>query len=165
MSDMVITELQESDRAWLREFWIKHWGSPKMVYSLGIRHCDQLPGFAAWDGQEVIGLVTYDVHDDEVEIVSLDSLREGTGIGSSLLAKVEERAAQLGSKRVWLITTNDNLHALRFYQKRGYFMTKVYPNAVEKARQIKPEIPLLGNEGIPIRDELELEKMVRSKEV
>lgn len=164
MSSITITAIAESDRTWLRDFWIDHWGSPQMVYSQGIHDCAELPGFVAWDSQEVAGLVTYAVHDLAVEIVSLDSLQEGKGIGSLLVAKVEELARQLGKERLWLITTNDNTHALRFYQKRGFHFCKLYPNAVEKARQLKPEIPQLGNDGIPIRDEIELEKWLRPKD-
>jgi ribosomal protein S18 acetylase RimI-like enzyme len=129
-----------------------------MVYSLGIHHCDQLPGFIAWNGQEVAGLVTYSIREQHCEIVSLDSLQEGKGIGTLLLQAVERLAQRHGLERVWLITTNDNLHALRFYQKRGYELVQIYRNAVAKARKIKPEIPLIGHDGIPIRDEIELEK-------
>lgn len=60
--------------------------------------------------------------------------------------------------RIWLITTNDNLNALGFYQKRGFRIKAVYPGAVDEARRIKPEIPLAASNGIPIRDEIELEK-------
>jgi hypothetical protein len=56
-----------------------------------------------------------------------------------------------------LITTNDNTKALRFWQKRGFRLAAVHRNAVEKSRKIKPEIPLTGNDGIPIKDEIELE--------
>jgi len=54
-------------------------------------------------------------------------------------------------------TTNDNLNALRFYQKRGFVLAAVYPEAIERARKIKPTISLIGYEGIPLRDEIELE--------
>lgn len=153
-----IRPIAPADQAWVREFFIRHWGSPQMVYSKGIHDCDRLPGFVAVDGGEIVGVVTYFLHQDECEIVSLDSLREGQGIGSALMQAVEEAMRQQGVKRIWLITTNDNLHALRFYQKRGYELVRLYPKAVNQARLIKPQIPLIGNDGIPILDELELEK-------
>lgn len=53
--------------------------------------------------------------------------------------------------------TDDNLHALRFYQNRGFVLVAVYRNALEISRQLKPEIPLIGKNGIPLRDEIELE--------
>jgi ribosomal protein S18 acetylase RimI-like enzyme len=163
MSDFKIRALREADRAWLHAFLVEHWGSPQMVYSKGVHQCDKLPGFAAFDGDEPIGLVTYAIHGNECEIVSLDSLREGRGIGSALLSAVEETARYQGLSRVWLITTNDNVHALRFYQKRGYELVALYRRAVDAARRIKPQIPFVSADGIPIRDELELEKRLGSE--
>ncbi len=74
-----------------------------------------------------------------------------------LIEAVKQAAVSAGCRRLWLITTNDNLHALRFYQKRGFRLVAVYPNALEESRRLKPEIPLVGLDGIPLRDELELE--------
>jgi GNAT superfamily N-acetyltransferase len=158
MQHVHIRPIAESDRSWLTDFWVNHWGSPQMVTSRGVHHGDQLPGFVAWEGEEPVGLLTYHADNGRMEIVSLDSLREGRGIGSALMQAVEEAALREGVRRLWLITTNDNLHALRFYQKRGYVLAALHANAVATARRIKPEIPLIGNDGIPIRDELELEK-------
>jgi hypothetical protein len=62
-----------------------------------------------------------------------------------------------GRGRLWLITSNDNLNAIRFYQRRGMRLTAVHRGAIDEARQIKPSIPLIGEHGIPIHDELELE--------
>ena len=60
-------------------------------------------------------------------------------------------------KRIWLITTNDNINAIKFYQKCGFVFSAVYCDAIKNSRRIKPEIPLIGNFNIPIRDELEFE--------
>lgn len=161
MSKYSIRRIEEWDRTWLADFFITHWGSPQMVYSKGIHQCDQLPGFVAFDGEEPVALLTYSIGGGECEIVSIDSLREGEGLGSALLQQVEMAALQEGCRRVWLITTNDNLHALRFYQKRGYELVQIYRKAVEQARKIKPQIPQIGNDGIKISDEIELEKVVK----
>ncbi len=90
-------------------------------------------------------------------MVALKSTRERIGIGSALIETVKRAAASAKCDRLWLITTNDNVEALRFYQKRGFRLVAVYPNAVIEARELKPEIPMIGTHGIPIRDELELE--------
>jgi ribosomal protein S18 acetylase RimI-like enzyme len=87
----------------------------------------------------------------------MNSLVEKKGIGSALVEAVKEKAKAAGCERLWLITTNDNAAALRFWQKRGFRLSAIYPNAVEELRRLKPEIPLTGNDGIPIRDEMELE--------
>jgi GNAT superfamily N-acetyltransferase len=160
MTDIFIRAIGPNDQPWIHDFLIEHWGSPQMVYSKGIHHCDRLPGFVALHGSEPVGLITYHVKGDELEIVSLDSLREGIGIGSALIQAVEKAAQEQNIRRVWLITTNDNVNALRFYQKRGYDLVCIYRRAVDKAREIKPQIPLIGNDGIKIQDEIELEKVL-----
>ncbi|MGL5899903.1 MAG: GNAT family N-acetyltransferase, partial [Lactobacillaceae bacterium] len=76
------------------------------------------------------------------------------------LKTVEEEAKMMGVHKIKIITTNDNLLALKFYQKKGYRITKVVPDAVKKARKIKKTIPLKGNDNIPIWDELVLSKQV-----
>jgi GNAT superfamily N-acetyltransferase len=141
------------------DFFKLHWGSPEMVISSGVYDCSTLDGFAVINGgSEINGLITFIIKDNECEIISLDSIEEGKGIGTSLVLKVEERAIKRSCKLVKLITTNDNLLALEFYQKRGFVLSKLLTNAVEKARKLKPVIPLVGNNGIPIRDEIELKK-------
>lgn len=158
--EIVIREIEEKDRRWLTDFFVKYWGSPQMVYSQGVYECDQLPGYTAWIGEEVVGVVTIAEHENSVEVVSLDALQAGRGIGTLLMQAVETRALQKRCDRIWLLTTNDNLDALAFYQKRGYELVTVYRRAVEAARRRKPQIPLVASNGIPIRDELELEKVI-----
>lgn len=143
----------------VQAFFQTHWGSTEMVISSGIYDCSTLEGFVfVNDNQTIVGLITYEIRGAECEIISLDSMEEGKGIGSCLLKAVEEQARQHHCTVVSLITTNDNLHALKFYQKRGYSLVEVLPNAVERARALKPEIPLIGHDGIPIRDEIRLQK-------
>ena len=90
-----------------------------------------------------------------------DSIEEGKGIGTELVREVEDLAKQHHCELISLLTTNDNLHALKFYQKRGYRIVEIIPNAVQKARAIKPSIPLIGNDNIPLHDELKLQKVLR----
>lgn len=143
------------------EFFNKHWGSSEMVTSTGVYDCTNLNSFAVLnDTNDIIGLVTYIFTEDECEIISLDSIYEGKGIGSALVQRVEEVARNANCKRITVITTNDNLLALKFYQKRGYYLSNLVRNAVDEARKQKPEIPLIGNDDIPIRDELTLEKLL-----
>ncbi|PKR85652.1 GNAT family N-acetyltransferase [Heyndrickxia camelliae] len=132
-----------------------------MVISSGIIDCSTLDGFTILNGDnQISGLITFIIKDNECEIISLDSIEKEKGIGSSLLREVEKVALENGCKLLKLITTNDNLLALKFYQKRGFFLSKLFKNAVNKPRKIKPEIPFIGNDGIPIRDEIELPKIL-----
>ena len=122
---------------------------------------DILDGFVALDGDEWVGEITYTFSGDDCEIVSIDSLREGQGIGTKLIHAAVEEARKHQCKRVFLITTNDNLNALGFYQKRGFELVAVYRGAVNKSRKLKPSIPLVGMNNIPLRDEIELEMSLR----
>lgn len=141
----------------VRRVWGQRWGGLTMVVHGQVYHADQLPGLLAFAGAELLGAVTYRLEGGECEVMSLDSFREGAGVGTALLQAVVELARAQGCRRLFLITTNDNLGALRFYQKRGLRLAALHPDAVTRARDLKPGIPLLGDHGIPIRDELELE--------
>ncbi len=141
----------------LRSFWRQHWGDELVVAHGMIYLPEQLCGFIAVDGEEWIGLVTYNFLAEACEIVSLDSLRPNHGIGTRLIEMVSEEAKRAQCRRLFLITTNDNLEALGFYQKRGFQLAAVHPGAINEARKVKPVIPLIGLHGIPLRDEIELE--------
>jgi ribosomal protein S18 acetylase RimI-like enzyme len=110
--------------------------------------------------EKPVGLITYEIVGDRCEIITLNSLAEGKGVGSALINAVRKIAIKAKCKRLWLITTNDNTAALRFWQKRGFKISAFHRNAVEQSRQLKPEIPLTGNNGIPIRDEIELDMVL-----
>ncbi|WP_409369588.1 GNAT family N-acetyltransferase [Lysinibacillus sp. 38-6] len=156
MSVIPISQVSQNE---VIAFFQAHWGTTEMVISSGIYDCSQLQGFAYVNAsQTIIGLITYVIRGDECELISLDSTEEGKGIGTLLVQAVEEHAWQHACTVVSLITTNDNLHALKFYQKRGYTLVEILQNAVERARALKPEIPLIGYDGIPIRDEIKLQK-------
>ncbi len=145
------------DSSLIRDFWREHWGDGFVVAHGEIFHPEGLESIIALDGNQWVELVTYKVLDGECEIVSLDSLREGEGIGTSLIERVAQEARGAGCIRVFLITTNDNLEALGFYQKRGFELVRVHRGALDRSRKIKPSIPLIGLHGIPLRDEIELE--------
>ncbi len=155
-----IRPLQDTDHPWVRQWMIDHWGAELMAVHGEQLYPAELPGFVAESKSGVVGLVTYRLRDDECEILSLDSLAEGQGIGSALVDAVRKAAFENGAQRLWLITTNDNINALRFYQKRGFELVAVHRRAVDESRKIKPTIPLFGDHGIPIRDEIELEMML-----
>jgi ribosomal protein S18 acetylase RimI-like enzyme len=145
------------DRAWIAGQLERAWGSTTVVTRGRAVDASALPALLAVRGDEIVGLATYELSGGECELVSLDALRDGQGIGSALLAGVAEEAGRRGCRRLWLITTNDNLNAIRFYQRRGMRLVAVYPSGVDDARRLKPSIPLIGEFGIPIHDELEFE--------
>lgn len=159
MTDFTIRPVDSNDKDWIARFINERWGVEFIVAHREVYHCKNLPGFVAIQREEKVGLVTYKIVGDDCEIVSLDSVRPCAGIGSGLIDAVKEVAAKSGCRRLWLVTTNDNLNALRFYQKRGFVLVKINRNAIEFARKLKP-VPPVGAEGIPLRDEIELEMLL-----
>jgi ribosomal protein S18 acetylase RimI-like enzyme len=156
-----LRRLKEEDLPRLRQFLIEHWGGEEMITHGRVYRPEQLEGFVVEDGEEWIGLLTFAMEEGECEITSLDSLREGKGLGSRLIDQAIEEATSRGCQRLFLITTNDNLNALGFYQKRGFEIAAIYRGAVNDSRKIKPGIPLVGYNNIPLRDEIELEMSLR----
>jgi GNAT superfamily N-acetyltransferase len=152
-----IRELEEADRGWIDGFVTERWGSPVAVAHGVVFRPSELPGYIALEGGEPVGLATYSVDGDACELVTIDSVVEGRGVGSALLEAVIGAARVAGCRRLRLTTTNDNLPALRFYQKRGFALVALRRGAVAESRRLKPEIPPAGLDGIPLRDELELE--------
>jgi ribosomal protein S18 acetylase RimI-like enzyme len=134
-----------------------HWDSVTVVNSAGVYDVCRLDGFVAVADGEIVGLLAYAL-EEGLHVVALGSARPRRGIGTALLAAAEEVAVRLGCARAWLTTTNDNLEALGFYRRRGYRLVELEPGAVDAARRLKPSIPAVAENGIPIRDELVLEK-------
>jgi ribosomal protein S18 acetylase RimI-like enzyme len=152
-----IRPLVPTDRAWVERLVVERWGEPLVVGRGRVWRPAELPGFGAFEGDECVGLVTYELDGAACEIVTIDALIEGEGVGTALLEAVVGLAREAGCERVQLLTTNNNLRALAFYQKRGFRLTGLRPGAIDEERRLKPSIPELDSTGIPIRDELHLE--------
>jgi len=152
-----LRHLTPDDLPRLRQFWLEHWGGEEMVTRGNIYRPEQLEGYVMEDDHEWVGLVTFVIKDNEMEVTSINSLREGQGIGTKLINAVVKEARKQQCSRVFLITTNDNLRALGFYQRRNFEIAKLYRGAMDETRKIKPDIPMIGYNNIPLRDEIELE--------
>jgi ribosomal protein S18 acetylase RimI-like enzyme len=156
-----ITRVQERDKPWVLQI-IRQWGADFIVTRGRKVFPTEIEGFiAAGERGDRIGLVTFEIVGDQCEIVTLDAFRKFSGIGTALTNRVREAAIERGCERLWLITTNDNLDAIRFYQRRGFVIGAVYANAIAASRKLKPSIPEIGMHGIPIRDEIEFETVLR----
>ncbi len=154
---VTVKRINNNDRLWVKSLWEENWHGDFMITRSRIHRLDDVDGFIAEMNDVKVGLVTYRIYDDELEITSMDSLVEGKGIGTALVNGVLATGKAKRLRRVMLITTNDNLDALRFWQKRGFRLVKVYPGAVDESRRLKPGITMIGKDGIPLRDEIELE--------
>lgn len=153
-----IRPIEDSDRHWVRRILKGKWGSSRVVTLGTVHDAAALPGIVALRGQKRVGLLTYSIDKRSCEVVSLNSLVSNTGVGTQLLQSLQGIASDKGCDRVWLCTTNDNTHALKFYQKRGFTIARVNVDVIAEYRKIKPEIPESGEDDIPIRDEIVLEK-------
>ena len=155
---MTFEAICPENRERINRFIEEHWFTTTMVVRGREIDMTRVDGVAAMDGGEIVGLATFLFHDGLCEIVSLDSLRENQGIGTALLTQALAQARQRGCAKAVLITANDNLRAMGFYQKRGFDMVALYRNALDVSRRLKPEIPAIGENGIPLRHEIEFEK-------
>jgi GNAT superfamily N-acetyltransferase len=132
------------------------WGSDAVAVHGSILRPAELPGFIAERSGRVTGLLTYQVIGDMLEIVTLNAIVRHAGIGTMLIDAAITAARRHGCRQIRLTTTNDNVDALRFYQRRGFRLAELRPGAVDRSRQVKPGIPRTGEYGIPLHDEIDL---------
>jgi GNAT superfamily N-acetyltransferase len=157
--DVRVRELRDDERLWAGRMLRESWGADVIAYGDGrvLRPID-LPALVAEADGERGGLATYLVEGRDCELVTLDALTVGAGIGAALVEAVAAAARAAGCTRVRVVTTNDNFPALRLYQRHGFVLAALRPGAADAARERKPEISATGHAGIPIRDEIELER-------
>jgi len=139
-----------------RILW-EEWRCPPSVSRGRVIDTTNLPGFLCMENGEIWGVATYYIEDDACELVTLNSFHENRGVGTLLVRAVAEEVKAHGCKKLWLITTNDDTNAIRFYQKKGFSLVALHMNAMEESRKLKPAIPLTGMDGIPVLHELEFE--------
>jgi len=155
-----VRAIEPGDRAALEPLAHDLWGTHIVVGHGTVFEPATLAGFLAERDGRTVGLLTYVLDGDALEIVTIDAFPPAAGTGTALMDAAVETARARGCRRVVLMTTNDNLDALRFYQRRGFRIAAVRPGAVAAARALKPQIPETGAYGIPLRDEIELERDV-----
>lgn len=135
----------------------KHWGGEPLIVRAKEYFPSQLPGFLAFFNSQLTGFLLYDIQDKDCEIVVFEVFEKFQGLGTKLLQKLINNAKALKCQRVFLMTTNDNLDALRFYQRKGFCICDIHINSMAKSRLLKPSIPKTGDYKIPLRDEIDLE--------
>ncbi len=150
-------EITDADREEVAEFVERHWFSRKVMSSGKAFYPHEEEGFLERADGKIVGLLTYHIESDAMEILTLNATLEHQGIGSSLFLNAIEKARRDNCRRVWLTITNDRLRVIGFYQRLGLRMVKINVGAVDEARKIKPQIPEIGERGVPIRDEIVME--------
>jgi GNAT superfamily N-acetyltransferase len=156
-AELDVRALRDDERPWAAGVVGNSWGD--VVIAGGREHRPaELPALVAQADGERAGLLTYAIEDAQCELVTLDALTVGGGIGGALVEALADTARAAGCTHLHLITTNDNLPALRLYQRHGFALAEIRRGGVAQARRRKPQIPATGHAGIPIRDELVLER-------
>ncbi|MBO6509705.1 MAG: GNAT family N-acetyltransferase [Roseibium sp.] len=151
---VIIRRTEEKDHADVHQLLTERWTAPEIMLDDEMVDASRLPGYVAYDGDELVGLVTLIKRDGEWEILTLDSINRWGGVGSQLLDAVSTEARQLNVPRLTVRTSNDNLDAFRFYQRRGFRLEKIGQGVIDRERELKPGIPLRGDYGIEIHDEV-----------
>lgn len=156
MSNIIIKTISPDCAIWLKGIIEKEWGgNPLLVRGLSY-YPDQLPGLIAFDGDTRIGFLSYEMRDDVCEIIAFEVFSKFSGIGTKMLNVLIDICRQKNCRQIYLMTTNDNMDALRFYQRRGFCITAIHVDSMRKSRAIKSTIPMTGDFGIPLRDEIDL---------
>jgi len=154
----IVKTVSKNDADWVKNLFIQYWGGDICISRGKVQKVDDFTGgFIVETLEQNVGFITYKISGVELEITNLISLEENMG---ALVKTVIDLAKKQSIKRICLTTTNDDLNGIGFWQKRGFKLVKVYLNAMEYTRKLKPAIPLIGENGIPLTDELELEMIL-----
>jgi GNAT superfamily N-acetyltransferase len=158
---IAVRERREDDRPTVEAFLAER--HSRRVARLGrLENPLDHPALVAERDGALGGVLTYVMGAGECEILTLHAAERSRGVGTALIEAVERLAAGRGCLRLWVLTTNDNVDALRFYQRRGFRLAELHPGAVDRSRErLKPELPEVGHHGIPLRDEIVLDKELR----
>jgi GNAT superfamily N-acetyltransferase len=151
-----VREATDDDRVTARELFQRDFGSTRIVAFGDVMDIDTMPALVAVVHADPSGALAYRLFGDALHVVALatDPMWQRSGVGAHLIAEAELLARRLKLTRLVVSTTNDNLPALYFYQRRGYRLTELVPDSViSHTLQQHP-----GFAGIPVRDEIRLEK-------
>lgn len=153
----MIIPINEEFRVQVNQHISEEWAGPVVITKGTVHDTSYSEGFISLTNGELTGYILYEICRNQCEILVLQSILENQGIGSALIKAVLNKAKQAYCETVWLITTNDNIHAIRYYQKFGFELAAVHINAIEESRKLKPTIPFFGNEKIPLKHEFEFQ--------
>ena len=138
-----------------------HFWDETEVYCFGKTYdVTKLPAYVAHVDTEIVGTISYTVERGRLVIVLLNVLPgfQGRGLGRGLVDATVEEATRQGLTRVVVATSNDDLPALYLYQRNGFTITDI--RLGEVLRHHGEEV--VGFAGISLRDEIRLERQVRS---
>jgi ribosomal protein S18 acetylase RimI-like enzyme len=157
---VIVRQLTPGDQRWKEDELVRGWGSTAVARKGELVDASELPGFVAELDGEPAGLLTFARRNDDVEVVTLHVRQEGRGVGRALMDAMLTNARDERVRRIWLTTTNDNVRAIAFYQRWGMNLVALIRDGVAGSRLVKPSIPMIGGNGIPVAHELEFELLL-----
>lgn len=157
MNSTTLRQTTPNDAELISHLMKQHWGGEPLIIRSKKYYPSKLDGIFATKDNQTIGFLFYDIQNTSCEIVVFEVFDKFKGIGTQLLEKLKIIAKEKSCARIYLMTTNDSLDALRFYQRRGFHICGIHIDSIKESRKIKPVIPMIGDYGIPLRDEIDLE--------
>jgi GNAT superfamily N-acetyltransferase len=162
MHSIEIVELTEDYKEETERIAAGSWGGVFVAAHHEVYDIRALPCYIALsEDKGILGYCYYCVDNESLEIMAVESLLPGSGIGTALIKACMEKAEEKNCARILVNTTNDNTHALRFYQRRGFTICAIRLNELDYLRTLKPTIPQIGDDGIPLQHEIELEIVLK----
>lgn len=152
-----IRQIEASDSKLIKDLMDTHWGGEPLIIRGKKYFPSFLDGLLVFRRKKVIGFLIYEILENTMEIVVFEVFEKFKGIGSKLLEELKQIAIKKHCEKILVMTTNDNLDALRFYQKKGFCISKIHIDSIKESRKIKPAISDIGDYGIALRDEIDLE--------
>lgn len=151
---MEVKILGKSDLALAVKLVDELWGDTKMVLRGQLIDVNDADGaVVVYDSAAIVGLLSYIILEGKFEILTFNSLVEHKGVGRMLMDVALQIAKEHHYKEVWVLTTNDNTRALKFYQRYGFSLVQVNFGALDVSRKLKPQIPLYGADNIRLEHE------------
>jgi ribosomal protein S18 acetylase RimI-like enzyme len=156
----LVRQILPGDRAWVAETLIQEWTSTSVARLGELVEAAGLPGHIATLAGRRAGLALVDVRLREYEILAISTSEPRRGVGRALMEHCFAEARARGCRRVWLVTTNNNVAAIAFYQRLGMDLAALHRHAVRASRELKPTIPERDATGVRIDHELEFELLL-----
>ena len=161
-SQPLVSEITPADRDWVATTLVQEWTSTSVARGGELVEAAGLSGSLATLGGRRVGLVLVNVSEGEFEVVAISTTRPRSGVGRALMERCFAEARATACRRVWVVTTNNNVAAIAFYQHVGLDLLALHRNAVRASRKLKPTIPVRDAEGVRIDHEIEFELLLQT---
>jgi GNAT superfamily N-acetyltransferase len=146
------------DVDFLSRFLLRRWGTDVLAMGGRVYRLADVEAMGAYDAEDgLVGVAVYAMKPTALFLLSLDALRQNEGVASRMIEALSGEGRRRGARRLRVMTTNVNYDGMRFYQRRGFRMTALYPGAIDALRAFAPTLKTSGADGVPARDILELE--------